>query len=121
MATSAPACGNTLEILWRSHDGELDCSLISERLVVPFPDGADALESCDTVVGDEYLCRRDATRAEGVFESASATCSVRRAAFLQDCGARSSFCGALGRAHGDVSLPAHDKQAQQQLRCDEEL
>jgi hypothetical protein len=37
------------------HDGELYGSLVAERLVRPFSNGSDLLDSGDTVVGDEDL------------------------------------------------------------------
>lgn len=46
---------NSLEILWRGHDSELDSSLISESLVGPLADRAEHLDCCDTIIGNENL------------------------------------------------------------------
>jgi len=43
------------QILRSSHDGELDSSLISKRLVAPLPHRSNLLDGSDTVVGDEDL------------------------------------------------------------------
>ena len=44
-----------MQIFWRSHDRELNGTLVTERLVGPFSDGADLLYGGDTVVGNENL------------------------------------------------------------------
>jgi hypothetical protein len=46
---------NALEIFRRGHDGELYGSLISKSLIAPLSDGAEHLDCCDTIVGDEDL------------------------------------------------------------------
>ena len=43
------------QILRGGHNGELDSSLVSKRLVAPLPHRSNLLDSSDTVVGDEDL------------------------------------------------------------------
>lgn len=43
------------QILWRGHDGKLYRSFIAESLVCPFPNAANLLDGCDTVVCYEDL------------------------------------------------------------------
>ena len=44
-----------LQIFRCGHDGELNRPFIAKSLVCPFPDRADLLDRCDTIVGDEDL------------------------------------------------------------------
>lgn len=44
-----------MQIFRRSHDRELNGTLVAERLVGPFSDGADLLDGRNTVVGNENL------------------------------------------------------------------
>ena len=44
-----------MQIFRCCHDRELNSPFITKRLVGPFSDGPNLLDSCDTVVGDQYL------------------------------------------------------------------
>lgn len=57
MISHADIIGIGLQILRRGHDGEMDCPLIAEGLVCPFPDRADLLDGGNTVVGNKHLVR----------------------------------------------------------------
>mgnify|MGYP006976734340 FL=1 len=55
MICHADVVGIGLKIFWRSHDRELDGTLVSERLVRPFSYRPDLLDGCNTVVRDQNL------------------------------------------------------------------